>query len=96
VNCGRPIPLEAIRPAGPFPCPTCGTLLVASQYYASLAILVSMAFAAMVFAALGFRGESLYYGLILAFIPVIFFAANVFKYIIPPPIEPYETNLHLD
>ena len=84
-----------IRPAGPFPCPFCKALLVASEYYALSTLLASLGLAAVVFVLLGFRGSSLVHALLLAFIPVLVSAANFFKYVIPPLIEPYATKLHL-
>lgn len=96
-NCSASLRLGDIRAAGPFPCPTCKTLLVASEYYPLLALITSLVFASAVFAALGFRGSSLVHALILAFIPVLFLSANFFKYLIPPRIDTYmpDTTLRL-
>jgi hypothetical protein len=51
----------------------------------------------MVFAALGFRGPSLFHALLLAAIPVMFLNANFIKYVIPPKIDLFmpDTSLRL-
>jgi hypothetical protein len=59
-NCDAPLNLTDIRAAGPFPCPVCKTLLVASEYYPIVTLLASLLFVAIVLAAFGFRGESLF------------------------------------
>jgi hypothetical protein len=96
-NCCASLSLINIRTAGPFPCPTCKTLLVASEYYPLLTLLGSLTFATVVFASSGFRGSDLVRALLLAFIPVLFLSANFFKYLIPPKIEIYmpDTTLRL-
>jgi hypothetical protein len=96
-NCGALLALIKIRPAGSFPCPTCETLLVASEYYPLLTLLASLTSATVLFASLGFRGSDLVRALLLAFIPVLFLSANFFKYLIPPKIEIYmpDTSLRL-
>ena len=96
-NCDAPLTYNDIRAAGPFPCPVCKTLLVASEYYPILTLLASLLLIAMVLAALGFSGESLFHALLFAFIPVLYLAANYFKYLIPPSIELFmpDTTLRL-
>jgi hypothetical protein len=95
INCGALLSYEEIRAAGPFPCPGCKTLLVAAKYYPVVTLLASLLLAAVVFAALGFRGLRLVTALAFAFLPIMFLAANFFKYLIPPKIEPYATTLRL-
>jgi hypothetical protein len=97
INCGASLRITDIRAAGPFPCPTCKTLLVASEYYPLLTLLMSLTLVTAVFASLGFRGSSLVRALLLAFIPVLLLSANFFKYLIPPKIEIYmpDTTLRL-
>ena len=96
-HCGRLLTLTDIRAVGPFPCPTCKTLLVASEYYPLLILFLNFTIVTSIFAALGFRGSSLVRALLWAFLPVLFFCSNVFKYLIPPKVEIYmpDTTLHL-
>jgi len=96
-HCGTSLTLTDIRAVGPFPCPTCKTLLVASEYYPLVTLLVSVALVTAVFGLLGFRGSTLIRASLLAFVPVLFLSANFFKYLIPPKIETYmpDTTLHL-
>jgi hypothetical protein len=94
-GCGSPLTPTDIRPAGAFPCPACGILLVASEYYPLYTLIASLSFSVLVFAGLGLWGVRLFRALILAFIPVLFTSANFFKYVILPKIEPYETTLRL-
>jgi hypothetical protein len=97
-GCGVPLTCQEISAGGSFPCPACKTLLQASEYYAISTLLASLLLCAVVFAALGFRGLRLLYALLLALVPVIYLAANYFKYLIPPKIEyyvPRNTDLSL-
>jgi hypothetical protein len=88
-TCGVSLTRQQIRAGGSFPCPACKTLLQASEYYAISTLLASLLVCAVVFAALGFRGLRLLYALLLALVPVIYLAANYFKYLILPKIEYY-------
>jgi len=94
-NCGASLSYEELRAAGPFPCPGCKTLLVATEYYPLVTLLASLLLAAVIFAAFGFRGSRLVEALLFALLPVIYLSANFFKYLVPPKIEPYDTTLHL-
>jgi hypothetical protein len=94
-NCEVALTAKDIRAVGPFPCPTCRILLTASEYYPLNALLASLSFAALALAGFGLRGVQLFHALILAFVPVLFFSANCFKYLILPKIEPYSTTLDL-
>jgi hypothetical protein len=88
-NCGVSLTCQDIRAGGPFPCPECKTLLQATEYYAILTLSTSLLLSGVAFAALGFRGLRLLYALLWGLVPVIYLAANYFKYLIPPKIEPY-------
>jgi hypothetical protein len=96
-HCGSLLTITAIRAVGPFPCPTCKTLLVASEYYPLLSLIMSFTFVTAMFTSLGFRGSSLVRALLWAFLPVLYLNSNFFKYLIPPKIEIYmpDTTLHL-
>ncbi len=74
---------------GPFPCPKCHTLLKPTEYYGIGNFLVSLLISVLVFLALGVRGVDLLYDVLLAVVPIIFFSANFFKYLIPPKTELY-------
>jgi uncharacterized paraquat-inducible protein A len=88
-NCGVALNCQEIRAGRPFRCPACKTLLQVTKYYALWTLCVSLLVFAVVFVALGFRGIRLLNALLLVLVPVIYLAANYFKYLIPPKIEPY-------
>jgi uncharacterized paraquat-inducible protein A len=96
-NCDAPLTYRDIRAAGPFPCPVCKTLLVASESYSLFTLLTSLSLSVLILVSLGFRGTRLFHALLLAFIPVVFLNANFFKYLILPSIEVYmpDTTLRL-
>lgn len=99
-KCGARLTIGDIRPAGPFACPECHTLLKPSQYYGLGNFLVSLLSFVLVFLALGVRGLDLFYDILLTVVPIIFFSANFFKYLIPPKTELYvprtkDSSLHL-
>lgn len=99
-SCGAPLKMAEIRPAGPFACPQCHTLLRPTQYYGLGNFLVILLFSVSVFWALGVRGIDLLYDALLIIVPIVFFTANFLKYLIPPKTELYvpkskDSSLHL-
>ena len=88
-NCGRSITCKQIRAGGSFACPACKTLLQVSEYYPLWTLLVSLSLTAALFVAIGIRGIDIFCALLVALYPVIYLAANYFKYLILPNIEIY-------
>ena len=89
VKCGAALRYRDIRPAGPFPCPVCHTLLQAPWSYTQWTAWGSIAFAALVLGALGFRGLHLISAVLFASVPVLYLEVFFLKYLIPPRIETY-------
>jgi hypothetical protein len=88
-NCGASLTCKEIRAGGHFPCPACKIQLQASEYYPLWTLLVSLSLAAVVFVVIGIRGIELMYALLIALYPVVYLAANYFKYLILPDVELY-------
>lgn len=87
VHCGVLLRPSDILPAGRFPCPACGGQLQASSSYGFWIALGNLLFSAAILSTVGVRGLRLLYGVLLAWIPVQYFAINFLKYLIPPRIE---------
>ena len=64
-------------------------MLQAADYYAQLIGWGSVVVSALVLAAAGLRGFSLLCAVLVAFVPVLWVAANFVKYVLPPRIEIY-------
>ncbi len=64
-------------------------MLQAADYYAQLIGWGSVLFSVLVFAAAGLRGIALLCAVLVAFLPVLWVAANFVKYVLPPRIEIY-------
>jgi hypothetical protein len=83
---------------GPFPCPVCHTLLQAPWTYTQWTGWGSIALAALVLAALGFRGLQLLSAVLFASVLVLYSEVFFLKYLIPPRVESYmpkESTLRL-
>jgi hypothetical protein len=78
--------------SGGFPCPHCGTQLQAVESYMFIALWLWLVAALIVLYLSGFRGVHLAILVLASLVPEIFLVANVFKFIIPPKIEPYLTK----
>lgn len=86
-KCGAALRPNQILSAGRFPCPACGVLLRASSSHGRWIAVGNPVFSALALLALGISGLHLIYGVILAWLPVQYFAINLLKYVIPPKIE---------
>jgi ABC-type uncharacterized transport system permease subunit len=64
-------------------------LLQAPESYAQWAGWGSIALAALVLAAFGFRGFRLLSAVLIALVPVLYLEVAFLKYLIPPKIETY-------
>ena len=89
VECGANLKYSDIRPAGPFRCPTCNTLLQAPESYVQWGFWGGISLVAFVLAALGFRGLHLLSAVLFASVPVLYLEVLFLKYLIPPKIETY-------
>jgi hypothetical protein len=89
VKCGAALKYRDIRPAGPFPCPVCHTLLQAPESYIQWGFWGSISLTALVLAALGFRGLHLLSAVLFASVPILYSVVFFLKYLIAPKIETY-------
>lgn len=89
VRCGAALRHRNIRPAGPFPCPACHTLLQAPESYIQWGFWGGISLAALLLVGLGFRGLHLLSAVLFAVVPVLYLEVFFLKYLIPPKIEAY-------
>ncbi len=76
--------------AGDFRCPACDTLLYVPSYYFKLALLGSIALAALFSYWAGLRWFWLYMASLTLCYPILIIGGILLKRLIPPPIRIYE------
>jgi hypothetical protein len=89
VKCGAVLRRRNVWAVGPFPCPVCHVQLAAPRSYGRIGFLVSFVLCGITFLFLGIRGDNLLFTLVIALYPILYFIANLLKYLIPPTIELY-------
>jgi hypothetical protein len=70
----------------PFPCPSCGTKLQASNRYAQWMALGSLALSLVASLVSGFRGLHLLYAVLVLLVVIDYLAIHLLKYAVPPKI----------
>jgi len=89
VKCLRLLKAGEILAAEPFPCPGCHTLLQAVESYPQVTGWGAVLLAIAVLFGLGFRGLHLFSATLVSFVPVVFVAVNLLKYLFPPKVIAY-------
>jgi hypothetical protein len=67
----------------------CHAQLQAPEYYGHLIFFGSILLAALLSTVLGFRGFNALFFVVAIFFPIVFLAARLVPYVIPPKIEMY-------